>query len=832
MQPAAPTAEPAPRWGSPRWFGHRLGRRIVGLFLALLLVVQALSFFATRASIDRNARAEIGKELKVGGQVFRRLLAQNAQKLSDGASLLAADYGFRSAVNSDDIDTISSVLANHGERIGASITLLLDTAFEIRASAQPGSAALKPAVRRLARRSSDAALPGGRPASEVVALGGRAYQMVMVPMRAPLVIGWVVMGFPLDERLVNDLRDVSNLHATLLVDTESAEGWAIGASTLDAVASRELAQQAAQQPDDTLGVTIELAGHDHGARSLVLDPDSGGHVRAVLVRSIDEAVAPYRQLQLALALLTLLGVAIFAAGSVVTARRITTPVRALVQAADRLGRGDYGTPVDVRSADEIGELAQAFERMRENVDAQQREIVRLAYWDTLTGLPNRVQFRDATQAAIEAARGRLGIPTTGDGSRSGGSPGHVSVLMLDIDRFKHVNDVLGYEFGDRLLRQVAERLAGASVRAGDLVARLSGDEFAVLLPDTDAHRAQLVAERMAAAFVEPLVLDDQTVDLGASIGVATSPDHATEADALMSRAEVAMYAAKRRTAGVLIYDPSIDSGSAQTLSLLSGLRRAVDHGELRLYLQPKVSLDEARVVGAEALVRWHHPKRGLVPPMEFIPFAEQTGFIRTLTAWVAAESLRTWRVLNDMGLPLALSVNLSTRDLMDPDLPQKFGALLDAHGVPAEALCLEITESAIMDDPARALQTLERLNAMGFHLSIDDFGTGYSSLAYLKRLPVDELKIDKSFVMQMTRDSDDAKIVRSTIDLAHNLGLSVVAEGVETPAVWRTLRSLDCDLAQGYLIGRPMPGDAFAQWAAQWNDREGLVLRDSPNTMH
>lgn len=827
-----PSLGPHPLWGTPRWFAARLGRRIVGLFLALLLVVQALSFLATRASIDRNAHSEIRKELRLGDQVFRRLLTQNAQKLSDGASLLAADYGFRAAVSSNDAGTIESVLANHGERIGASITLLLDTGFNVRASAQAGAGALRDAVQRLSRRALPSGMPAGQAVSEVVALQGQALQMVMVPMRAPLVIGWVVMGFPVDQHLLNDLREVSSLDAALVVDSAGAGRPAIGATTLDPGLAHDLVNAMAARPPDGADGRVVLDAGSLGTRTLVLDPDAGGRVRAILVRSVDAVVAPYRQLQLVLALLTLLGVAVFAAGSVVTARRITTPVRSLVQAADRLGRGDYGTPVDVRSADEIGELAQAFERMRESVDAQQREIVRLAYWDPLTGLPNRVQFRDATQSAIAQAAGRIGQPPTGDGMRCGGAPGHVAVLMLDLDRFKHVNDVLGYAFGDRLLQQVAQRLSGVLVRTGDVVARLSGDEFAVLLPDTDAARAQLVAERMATAFVEPLVFDDQMVDLGASIGIAVSPDHAADADSLMSRAEVAMYAAKRRTAGVLLYEPSIDSGSAQTLSLLSGLRRAVDQGELRLYLQPKVSLDEARVVGAEALVRWHHPKRGLVPPMEFIPFAEQTGFIRTLTAWVAAESLRTWRVMDDAGLTLALSVNLSTRDLMDPDLPAKFGALLDVHGVPAQALCLEITESAIMDDPARAQQTLERLSAMGFHLSIDDFGTGYSSLAYLKRLPVDELKIDRSFVMQMTRDSDDAKIVRSTIDLAHNLGLSVVAEGVETPAVWRTLRSLDCDLAQGYLIGRPMPADVFAGWAAQWHEREAVPLRDAPNTMH
>ncbi|MES1162353.1 MAG: GGDEF domain-containing phosphodiesterase, partial [Rhizobacter sp.] len=295
------------------------------------------------------------------------------------------------------------------------------------------------------------------------------------------------------------------------------------------------------------------------------------------------------------------------------------------------------------------------------------------------------------------------------------------------------------------------------------------------------------------------------------------PEHGRDADALLNRAEAAMYAAKQQQAGNVTYHSGLDSRSEETLTLLGELRQAVDHHELRLYLQPKVNLLSGQVTGAEALVRWQHPQRGLVPPAKFIPFAEQTGFIRVLTGWMIERCSARYRHLQSQGLELKFSINLSTRDLLDQDLPTKFDALLVKHRVPAEAFCLEITESAIMDDPQRALQTLERLHAMGFKLSIDDFGTGYSSLAYLKRLPVDELKIDQSFVFNMERDLDDAKIVRSTIDLAHNLGLSVVAEGVETAKAWKLLERLGCDEGQGYFIGRPMPEAQFINWMQDWD---------------
>jgi diguanylate cyclase (GGDEF)-like protein len=526
----------------------------------------------------------------------------------------------------------------------------------------------------------------------------------------------------------------------------------------------------------------------------------------VLLRSVAEAVAPYRDLQWLLLAISLIGLAVFALGNTITARHVTTPLRMLVDASVRLGRGDYTQTIgNTDRPDEIGELAQAFDHMRINIAAQSAEVRRLAYWDHLTGLPNRAQFRDAMQTAI-------------DGSAH--SQGQMAIVMLDLDRFKHVNDVLGYAFGNQLLKAVADRLVGQVVRTGDLVARLSGDEFALLLPGADAVQAIAVAERIATVFEQPVLLENQTVDISASYGIACYPAHASDADALLSRAEVAMYSAKRKTASAQVYDPSIDAGSALTLSLLSELRRALELNELRLFLQPKLALDSGRLVGAEALVRWQHPSRGLMPPILFIPFAEQTGFVRQLTLWIFEATARAWPLMKSLGIR-RVSVNLSARDLMDQELPAKLDAILTRHRMKADVFCLEITESAIMDDPQRAESTLNMLSAAGFKLSIDDFGTGYSSLAYLKRLPVDELKIDKSFVMGMESDVDDAKIVRSTIDLAHNMGLSVVAEGVESAGAWNLLRELGCDEAQGYHMSRPLPQADLAAFAARWEERVG-----------
>ncbi len=774
------------------WPPKRLSTRIVGLFLGLLLLVQAAGFAVIGTSIERNARAVLAEELAVGERIWHRLLDQKAQALVQGAGLLAADYGFRSALGGGDLDTLSSALENNGERIGANISAWVDTAFEVRAVYQAEQAGMaqvgKDALRRIAAELVNP--QAAQRSTQVALVDGRPYQFVGVPVKAPLVIGWVVMGFPIDQALADDMHALSGMQVALLA-TRGAARPQVLFSTLGS---------AAQDAAGAVTGSAMVGGKAMVTRNIVLAAGS----TVLLMRSVDEATAPFRQLQWLLLAISVAGVGVFAIGSVFTARHVTTPLRSLVAASLRLGRGDYSQPLkDTGRPDEIGELAQAFDHMRVNIAAQAAEVRQLAYWDRLTGLPNRAQFRDAVQAAIDASAHTGGV---------------MSVVMLDLDRFKHVNDVLGYAFGDRLLKAVAERIAGQMVRSGDLVARLSGDEFALLLPGSNAEQALAVAERITAVFELPLLLEDQTVDISAGFGIACWPAHAPDADALLSRAEVAMYGAKRKTAAAVVYDPSIDAGSALTLSLLSELRRALEQDELRLFLQPKIALHSGKMVGAEALVRWQHPTRGMVPPMQFIPFAEQTGFVRLLTLWMFEATAREWPLMQRLGIQ-RVSVNLSTRDLMDQDLPAKLDLILKRHGVAASMFCLEITESAIMDEPQRAEATLNALSQAGFKLSIDDYGTGYSSLAYVAGLPVNELKIDKSFVMSMEKVPKHASIVRSTIDLAHNLGLTVVAEGVENAAVWNQLRALDCDEAQGYHMSRPVPAAELPAFALRWQGR-------------
>ena len=423
------------------------------------------------------------------------------------------------------------------------------------------------------------------------------------------------------------------------------------------------------------------------------------------------------------------------------------------------------------------------------LEAKTRENEWQALHDHLTGLPNRMLFLRHLRDAIERA-----------------GPGHrVAVMIMDLDRFKEINDTLGHHFGDRLLQQIGPRLAHV-LRDGDLMARLGGDEFGVVLADLpDEAAAVRIAERLLEELERPLTVEGLALDVTGSIGIAIHPAHSEEVEALLRCADVAMYAAKDAGGGLEVYRASLDQHSPQRLTLVSRVRPGIENGEFVLHFQPKVRLADGRATGVEALVRWQHPERGLVEPDDFIPLVEQTVLLRPLTNHVLEQAMQQWHAWARRGLQVGVAVNLSARSLLDTELPGRVADLLGRWDMPARFLTLELTESFLMADSTRSIGVLAELSTVGVRLSIDDFGTGYSSLSYLKRLPIDEIKVDRSFVTNMQRDPNDAMIVRATVELGRNLGLQVVAEGVEDPDTLRELTELGCDLAQGYLISRPVP---------------------------
>jgi len=417
-----------------------------------------------------------------------------------------------------------------------------------------------------------------------------------------------------------------------------------------------------------------------------------------------------------------------------------------------------------------------------------------ALHDALTGLPNRVLFRERVEHAVRSGR-------------------NAAVMLIDLDHFKEINDTLGHHAGDLLLEEVSQRLRGA-LEGKDTVARLGGDEFGVLLPGVGADEANVVADRLLARLREAFATEGLTLEVDASIGIACAPAHGKAVEQLIQRADIAMYAAKEGGRGHVLFEAALDRYSPRRLSLAGSLRAAIGNGEVVLFYQPKAELTTGRIVGVEALARWQHPRLGLIGPSEFVPIAEQTGLIGPLTEHVLEAALGQVREWNGLGHDLTVAVNLSARSFLDAQLAVEIPRLLDRCGVAARQLELEITESMLMTDPARAEATLTRLGAIGLGLSVDDFGTGYSSLANLKNLPVHWIKIDQSFVIDMPHDPSDAAIVRSTIELAHNLGLRVVAEGVESHEAWERLAELGCDLAQGFYVSRPLPADALTRLLA------------------
>ena len=438
-------------------------------------------------------------------------------------------------------------------------------------------------------------------------------------------------------------------------------------------------------------------------------------------------------------------------------------------------------------------VAQASRKLERQVAENEYQ----AMHDTLTSLPNRTLFRDRVEQAILQARredARFGL------------------LIMDLDRFKEINDTLGHRNGDLILQAIGPRLRGV-LRDVDSIARFGGDEFAVLLPGAANPDAAIrVAEKIAAALSKPFMLKGLTLDVEASIGISLFPDHGNDVDTLIQRADVAMYMAKEAHAGFEVYAADRDQYTPKRLALLGELRRALENKELVLFYQPKADIQTGKVTSVEALLRWQHPEHGLTFPDDFIPLAEHTGLIRPLTLYVLNEALKQCYEWQQQGIELGVAVNLSARNLLDSELPNDVARLLETWGVEPSLLKLEITENTIMVDPPKALEVLTQLRDLGVGLSIDDFGTGYSSLSYLRKLPVDEIKIDRSFVMNMPQSENDQQIVRSTIDLACNLGLKVVAEGVETKEIWRDLANLGCDVAQGYYLTRPIPPQELVEW--------------------
>lgn len=768
--------------------------RIVVFFVLLLTAVQIVAFVVVSMAHENITRRELAGQIRIGERLFERVLEQNGRQLAQVGAILEADPGFRNAVLAGDSTAIASILANHGARINAGPVMLVDHDYQLLADTGRSDGIDRPFP---FPGLVDAARSAGQ-ASTVVVLEGQPYQLVVVPARVPQQTAWIAMGFRMDDRLAQDMQELTTLRVSFLTERDMRD-WVVSASSLpqserDSLGGRIGELVRAQAGD----VVLAIGDQEYQTRTITLTRQGGERVMAVLQQSLKSTLGPYRELQQTLLDLAIASIFTSLFGSIVISRNLVSPIKSLASIMRRLRHGDYTGPVDIHQRDEIGELASGFAHMRDTITKREKKILRLAYQDRLTSLPNRALFHDRLSLAVKVAK-RDNTPLT--------------ILSMDLDRFKHINDALGHPMGDRVLQEVGGRLCGL-LRESDTVARLGGDEFAIILPKGGTEHACKVATKILAALDVPVTIDNQPLDVRASIGIAVYPEHGADPHTLVRHADIAMYVAKRGNRGYALFQPDEHRPQQDYLTLLGELRNAVERDELVLYYQPKVDLSTGATAQAEALVRWVHPQRGLVPPGDFIPFAEQTGYIRTMTRWIIRRAIRQCGDWQARGINVVISVNICARDLLDPGLPDLVAADLKQHGVDARWLSMEITENGVMEDPRKSMDTLRRLDQLGIRLAIDDYGTGYSSLSYVKKLPVTELKIDQSFVRDMTTDADDAMIVKSTIELGHNMGMQVVAEGVEDLAIWALLRQMGCDMAQGYCISKPLPADRFEQWLA------------------
>ncbi len=735
-----------------------------GLFgLALLLIASAVYL-----AIASNAERQVRGELQASGTVFDRVWALRSQQLRDNADLISKDFGFRAAVATHDAATVGSALDNLKGRLGLETAFLVD---------MDGNVTGLDATRLDAGVDTLwSALDSQDGASGVLMIGGQPYQAISAPVMAPTLTGWVVFATKLDAAQMRSLERLSAIPLTAQVLIRQPDGhWSAGRDTarIDAFVSREVTRRGNSPAE------LDLSGGQALALAKPL-ASLGGSSPAVLLLQypLATAMAPYRPMLLTIGAVGLLGILLLIAGSWMLARSLTRPITALDEAVHRLQRGEEAD-VAVETRDEIGRLAGSFNNMAAEIRERERHITHLALHDSETGLPNRVAL-DRGLEALLARSNRI-----------------VVIAALGIDRYQMVRGAIGYEMAARLVTEIGNRVLRQ--HPDRPVGRLSSGTLGLAFETGSLEDARAFAVALIGDLEHPVTLDGATVDVTLTIGLAAHQAGGTPA---VDRASIAVDQARAAHQKIGLFDAAAYGDPASNLSLTSEMMSGLKDGQLFLNHQPKFDLRSRKVSGVEVLARWRHPERGMIGPDLFIGMAEETGHIRPLTEWALTRAIAEQARLREAGHPVKVSVNLSGRLMSDVDLAKALiSQILDEKA----DICFEITETAVMDNPQVALGIIDAFAANGIGVSIDDYGSGVSSLAYLKQIKADELKIDKAFVSTMADSRRDALLVKSTIDLAHSLGLKVTAEGIETPEVLAMLTGMGCDLAQGYLIARPMP---------------------------
>ncbi len=733
-----------------------------GLFCMALLVIGATAY----AVVAGNTQRVVREQLASTGAVFDRIWELRFQQLQDGARLSAGDYGFRQAVGSRDGATIRSALTNLKSRLGADLVFLVTAEGLMIGEDGLGDSSVSPGL-QVALDHEDA--PTG-----ILDVDGELHQTVTAPIYAPNLLGWVVVGERLDDAQMRSLEHLSAIPLQASALARGREGWGDGSDRAVLTAFIDQALQTQQPRPGMLeapsGRAIALVKPFHtldGTRSVLL-----------LRYPLSSALSPYRALFNSLILIGIAGLALIVLGTWLLAGGITQPLHSLEEAARKLQQGVY-EPVVVRTKDELSRLADSFNAMIGAIKEREQKIMQLAYHDGETRLPNRL----ALERRLAATK-----------------PQRLFLAAIGIDRFAHIRGAIGYAHAGGIIRRLGARLARLVPNAP--MARLSNEVLAVAFLADDEADARKRCNALLANLEQSVSLEGHVVDVTISIGVAWPRGEKETPAEMIELASIALDQARAARVNLAFFDEAAYGDPARNLSLMGEMRKALTNGDIFLAHQAKYNFRTLSIDSAETLVRWKHPTRGMIAPDLFVPMAEETGHVRALTEWVLTRAIAEQKKLAAAGYPLLMSINISGRLLGDSEFMQ---FALKAVKETSHALCFEITETAVIEDPKQALKNIDLLAANGVRISIDDYGSGLSSLSYLKQLPAHELKIDKVFIQSLTNSQRDALLVRSTIDLAHGLGMKVTAEGVENPAAFAMLAAMGCDMAQGYLVSRPEP---------------------------
>jgi diguanylate cyclase (GGDEF)-like protein len=769
--------------------------RLLILIIGLVLGAQTVTLFASLARTETLVQDRASDQLAAGSLLARELISSQARQLANAVTVLAADFGLREAVALGDAPTIESAMTNHGARIGAQLMIVLDV--DGRPVSVSGS-------RSVFDANAAAALvaEAGDTATDVhfLQLGDTLYQVFVTPLQAPDQIGWVALGFAIDDRFARQISSLIDVDVTLLATDQ--RGPRVVASTIPTSERDELLAAA---PALLAASTPQRIGSDDAAALASAVRLSRGEiaVHVALQKPMRAVNAPYTELARMLFAIVFITALAAIALAWFMGRSAMRPIDNLVAGARRISRADYSTPVAAGGGEELERLASTFNAMQSGIAEREARILQFATHDAVTGLPNRRHAEEWITQQIKP-----------------NDEATLALLVVRVTNLSALSTTLGATIADEAIRELGARLQRLG-GTNPLVARIDGTHLLYAERGLGAVRAEVVAADALTRIGAPLRLAHIAVQPALVCGVSLAPEHGRDGAELLRRAEAALELAAARPQHVAIFDPATDQAQRRRLQLGAELPAALAADQLNVVFQPKVAFDRRRIVSAEVLTRWVHPTFGFVPPPEFVEVAEQTGASGLLSRWVLRRALRELAQWRDIGIEIDIAVNLSAADIVDPTLPDYIISELAQHGIAASRLILEITESAFMRDASAASRHMDHLRVAGVRFSIDDFGTGYSSLSQLQKLPVDELKIDRSFIVAADSDTANRAVVRTIIELGHSLGLKVVAEGVETEAHWRWLADIGCDLAQGYLVSKPVPAREFVELYLETRARLG-----------